>query len=91
MAKGHDQLDEKLQAFIRRQKMFFVATAGSQGRVNLSPKGLDGSHRGGGTVSPVRWPVRFRRRAPGLRRRTDNRNGRPFLAGTSANNCGVGG
>lgn len=43
MATGHDHLDEKLQAFIGKQKMFFVATAGSQGRVNLSPKGLDGS------------------------------------------------
>jgi hypothetical protein len=43
LARGHEQLDEKLQAFIGQQKMFFVATAGPQGRVNLSPKGLDGS------------------------------------------------
>ena len=36
-------LDEKLTAFIREQHLFFVATApsGSEGHVNLSPKGLD--------------------------------------------------
>ena len=27
--------------FIEAQKMFFVATAGSEGRVNVSPKGMD--------------------------------------------------
>ena len=27
--------------FIQQQKLFFVATAASQGRVNLSPKGFD--------------------------------------------------
>lgn len=34
-------LEEKHTAFIRAQKMFFVATAAPQGRVNLSPKGMD--------------------------------------------------
>lgn len=29
------------QAFVEAQKMFFVATAAPEGRVNLSPKGLD--------------------------------------------------
>jgi hypothetical protein len=43
MAKWHDEIDEKLSAFIAAQKMFFVATAGPEGRVNLSPKGLDGT------------------------------------------------
>ena len=45
MAKTFDRFSEKLRAFIERQKMFFVATAplGSEGHVNLSPKGLAGT------------------------------------------------
>ncbi len=35
------EVDEKLQAFIGEQHMFFVATAAPQGRVSLSPKGID--------------------------------------------------
>jgi hypothetical protein len=36
-------LDDKLTSFIREQRLFFVATApsGSEGHVNLSPKGYD--------------------------------------------------
>ncbi|MEO1308470.1 MAG: pyridoxamine 5'-phosphate oxidase family protein [Pseudomonadota bacterium] len=34
-------LNDTLTAFIRAQPMFFVATAGREGRVNVSPKGLD--------------------------------------------------
>jgi hypothetical protein len=41
MAKFYDALDEKLIAFIQRQPMFFIASAAPQGRINLSPKGLD--------------------------------------------------
>lgn len=41
MAKQFDALDETLSAFIERQHMFFVGTAAPQGRVNLSPKGMD--------------------------------------------------
>lgn len=43
MAKFFEALSEELTAFIRRQKVFFVATAppGQEGRINLSPKGLD--------------------------------------------------
>ena len=41
MAKFFDALDEKLIAFIEAQPMFFIASAASDGRVNLSPKGLD--------------------------------------------------
>ncbi len=41
MAKFMDRLDDHLTAFIREQRMFFVATAPGQGRVNLSPKGMD--------------------------------------------------
>jgi hypothetical protein len=43
MAKRHDEIDERLRAFIAEQPVFFVATAGPKGRVNLSPKGLDGT------------------------------------------------
>ncbi|QPJ66502.1 MAG: pyridoxamine 5'-phosphate oxidase family protein [Candidatus Nitrohelix vancouverensis] len=41
MSKLYTQLDEKLQAFILKQKLFFVGTADREGRVNVSPKGLD--------------------------------------------------
>lgn len=41
MAKFYEQLDDKLTDFIGRQKMYFVATAAQDGRVNLSPKGYD--------------------------------------------------
>ena len=41
MGRIYDELEEPLQQFIRQQKMFFVATATAEGRINLSPKGLD--------------------------------------------------
>jgi hypothetical protein len=41
MAAFFDSLDEKLIAFIEAQPMFFIASAVAEGRVNLSPKGLD--------------------------------------------------
>jgi hypothetical protein len=43
MSTVYDELDEKLIAFIRRQKLFFVATAplSAEGCVNVSPKGYD--------------------------------------------------
>lgn len=41
MAKQYEQITDKLQSFIERQKIFFVGTAGTQGRVNVSPKGMD--------------------------------------------------
>ncbi|MGI9545407.1 MAG: pyridoxamine 5'-phosphate oxidase family protein [Cyclobacteriaceae bacterium] len=34
-------INDKLREFIGSQKMFFVATADSDGRINLSPKGMD--------------------------------------------------
>jgi hypothetical protein len=38
-----DKLDDKLRAFIADQQMFFTASAPRDGgRVNLSPKGIDG-------------------------------------------------
>lgn len=42
MAQFFDHLETKHQNFIKKQKMYFVASAPSEGgRVNLSPKGLD--------------------------------------------------
>jgi hypothetical protein len=41
MAKFYTQLDEQLRGFIAGQKMFFTATAPEEGRINLSPKGMD--------------------------------------------------
>ncbi|GAA1078813.1 pyridoxamine 5'-phosphate oxidase family protein [Tsukamurella spumae] len=41
MATQYDHITERLQAFIEDQHMFFVATAAPDGRVNVSPKGLD--------------------------------------------------
>jgi predicted pyridoxine 5'-phosphate oxidase superfamily flavin-nucleotide-binding protein len=45
MAKHHPRITEELAAFIAAQPMFFVATAPDEGRINLSPKGLDGCFR----------------------------------------------
>lgn len=42
MGKQFEALSEKHIQFIERQKMFFVATAADQGKINLSPKGADG-------------------------------------------------
>ena len=43
MGKTYDRLTEKLTSFIRRQHLFFVATAplAAEGHVNMSPKGYD--------------------------------------------------
>ena len=43
MAKSFDCITEELQAFIRAQHLFFVATAplNATGHINLSPKGLE--------------------------------------------------
>ncbi|MEL7254907.1 MAG: pyridoxamine 5'-phosphate oxidase family protein [Pseudomonadota bacterium] len=41
MATPSRKLAKTHRAFIERQPMFFVATADREGRVNLSPKGLD--------------------------------------------------
>src|SRR5215208_2949649 len=41
MAKFYTQLDEALRKFIGEQKVFFTATAAGEGRINLSPKGMD--------------------------------------------------
>lgn len=44
MGKLYTQLTDDLAQFIQRQKIFFVGTAASDGRVNVSPKGMDTLH-----------------------------------------------
>jgi len=41
MGKQFDQLQPAHVRFVERQHMFFCATAAPQGRVNVSPKGMD--------------------------------------------------
>jgi hypothetical protein len=41
MAAQFPRLSDKLISFIEDQKLYFVATAAEQGRINLSPKGGD--------------------------------------------------
>ena len=41
MATQFESLNDTLTQFIKQQHIFFCATAGPQGRVNLSPKGMD--------------------------------------------------
>lgn len=42
MAKFYPELNDQLRAFIARQHLFLTATAAPDGRINLSPKGVDG-------------------------------------------------
>ena len=44
MGKEYAEIDERMQRWIDRQRMFFVSTAplADDGRINCSPKGLDG-------------------------------------------------
>ncbi len=41
MAKFNTKITKRTQQFIENQKLFFVATAPINGRINLSPKGMD--------------------------------------------------
>jgi hypothetical protein len=41
MADFYDSITDRLRAFIEEQHIFFVGTAARDGRVNVSPKGLD--------------------------------------------------
>jgi hypothetical protein len=43
MGKVYESIDGRLREFILRQPVFFVATAASEGHVNVSPKGMKGS------------------------------------------------
>lgn len=41
MASFYTEVTPEIKSFIEAQKIFFVATAANEGRINLSPKGLD--------------------------------------------------
>ena len=41
MGMQYAQISEDLRAFIEEQKLFFVGTAAAEGRINVSPKGMD--------------------------------------------------
>jgi hypothetical protein len=41
VAKQFSEISDRLRRFIEDQQMFFVGTAARDGRVNVSPKGLD--------------------------------------------------
>ncbi|MEA5511556.1 pyridoxamine 5'-phosphate oxidase family protein [Crocosphaera sp. UHCC 0190] len=41
MSKFYPNLTPELMQFIEEQKIFFTATAPTEGRINLSPKGID--------------------------------------------------
>ncbi|QTE21371.1 pyridoxamine 5'-phosphate oxidase family protein [Polaribacter cellanae] len=41
MSKFYTKITSRLQKFMEAQKIFFVATAPTSGRINLSPKGMD--------------------------------------------------
>src|SRR6516225_1659903 len=41
MAKFYTELNDTLREFISAQRIFFHASAPNEGRINLSPKGLD--------------------------------------------------
>lgn len=41
MGQQYSEISEKMKRFIEDQKIFFVATATSDSRINISPKGMD--------------------------------------------------
>jgi Pyridoxamine 5'-phosphate oxidase len=51
LAQFYECLNDKLTAFIAKQPLFFIASAASEGRINLSPKGLDAFR----VISPLRF------------------------------------
>jgi len=41
LGEKYSKINDKIKAFIQAQKLFFVGTAASDGRVSVSPKGID--------------------------------------------------
>jgi len=41
LGKKYNEINDKIKTFIQDQKLFFVGTAASDGRVSVSPKGID--------------------------------------------------
>ena len=48
-----ERIDGSLRDFIETQKVFFVATAAPEGRVNVAPKGMDTLYH-----TNIFWPLR---------------------------------
>jgi len=44
MGKQYSEIPNELKQFIEDQKIFFVATAAADGRINISPKGMESLH-----------------------------------------------
>ena len=53
MGKQFSKIEPDHQTFIEQQKMFFVASAAAQGRVNVSPKGMASLVVLGAMMSPI--------------------------------------
>ena len=68
MAQQYSEISDRLAEFIAAQHMFFVATAAHDGRVNISPKGLDALR----VLGPNRVLWRQRDRRPPARRQPDD-------------------
>lgn len=41
MSKRYSEISDRLKQFIEDQKIYFIGTAAADGRVNISPKGMD--------------------------------------------------
>lgn len=41
MGQTYSEISDKLKQFIEKQKIFFIGTAATDGRVNVSPKGMN--------------------------------------------------
>jgi hypothetical protein len=41
MATQYPEISDKIRTFIEAQRIFFVGTAAAEGRINVSPKGMD--------------------------------------------------
>jgi len=59
MAKQFDDISDDHRQFIEAQHIFFCGSAAEDGRVNISPKGMDslrvmGPNRSSGATSPDR-------------------------------------
>ena len=54
MGKQYAEISENIKEFIEEQKIFFVGTAATEGRVNVSPKGMDSLR----VIGPNKPPTR---------------------------------
>ena len=76
MAEQFPSIHDEHREFIESQKVFFVATADTDGRINLSPKGQDGlrvlgPQRNSMAQSNREWKRNRRAPSPGESNDTD--------------------